>query len=982
MSETARHFMRDALLPAVLMEMANSVNADKGDVPGLTGHPHRYAPIYEQYLQPIRDRPIHLLEIGVFRGASLRLWEQYLPNARIVGVDIDSDSLAAASARAHVSIGNATNRDFIRGVVRDKLDGIVDIVVDDGSHNLGDQLAAFENLFPLLSEGGLYFMEDIVCGRFAPWNEHDRGFSDFYDFAAWLTQQLTYFPNDNFESYHSITDPRLLGDAAVRALRSPWNEWVHQVSMYHNMCVISKARRFFPYDPAALDNHSTALAAPTPEIQIGEIRKAPGAASKRIDGAGAANRRAARPSSSRPIRRFFTRLKRSFLKRYGPMRRDFVRAAIEMCPTSPKRKLRLWSRASSYFRWLPGARPPGVQIGGKYDVVVLANIDYLYTGTHRPHHIAQVHARMGHRVFYILATPILSSKYGVAYEARRLSENLYRITVCADAFDHYGGIIEGNALEAFRSAIRQLALDWRIADAVVHVHLPSWTNLAFQLRQDWLWPVIYDCMDEWQDFPGIGAKQLQMERQLITEADGVAVTSRPLRQKCEPLAKQTALIRNGVDYSFFVNETRPNSSFDFRHPTIGFYGTIAEWVDLELIRQIADANPQWQFVIAGKSFLPDRGGLDACENVTILDQLPYSSMPALLWHFDVALIPFKLNSMTDAVNPVKLHEYLAGGKPVVATPIKELEDYADVLEFGDDAASLQQAIVRAMETDSTDRAAKRREVASRADWQARYDEFDAMTRRTLPSVSIVIVTFNNLKISKLCLDSVLANTTLPELEVIVVDNGSTDGTPEFVRTLAQRDARVRFISNTANVGFAAANNQGLTAAHGSVLVLLNNDVVVPRGWLRGLLRLLQDSSVGLVGPVTNAVGNEARVEYDYLSLAELDDFAIPYMAGNIGIHFDISMLAMYCVAMRRDVWETIGPLDEAYGLGLFEDDDYSNRVRQAGLKVVCTRESYVHHFGQASFKKLIPTGEYDELWKRNQAYYESKWGSWTPHKSS
>jgi GT2 family glycosyltransferase len=138
----------------------------------------------------------------------------------------------------------------------------------------------------------------------------------------------------------------------------------------------------------------------------------------------------------------------------------------------------------------------------------------------------------------------------------------------------------------------------------------------------------------------------------------------------------------------------------------------------------------------------------------------------------------------------------------------------------------------------------------------------------------------------------------------------------------------------------------------------------------------------LAGPVTNAVGNEARVEHDYLSLAELDDFAIPYMAGNIGIHFEISMLAMYCVAMRRDVWESIGPLDEAYGLGLFEDDDYSNRIRQAGLKVVCTRESYVHHFGQASFKKLIPTGEYDELWKRNQAYYESKWGSWTPHKFS
>ena len=250
-------------------------------------------------------------------------------------------------------------------------------------------------------------------------------------------------------------------------------------------------------------------------------------------------------------------------------------------------------------------------------------------------------------------------------------------------------------------------------------------------------------------------------------------------------------------------------------------------------------------------------------------------------------------------------------------------------------------------------------------------------RGALPTVSVVVVTFNNLGYTRLCLESVLRNTTLPNFEIIAVDNGSNDGSRDYLTTLAAADGRLKVVLNSENKGFAAANNQALKLATGKVLVLLNNDVIVPRGWLRGMLRVLDDQTVGLVGPVTNMVGNEARIEVDYLGLDEIGDFAIDHMAANIGARFDIRVLAMYCVAMRREVWERVGDLDEQFGIGLFEDDDYSNRVRQAGYGVVCTPESFVHHFGQASFKKLIQTGEYASLWKRNQAYYESKWGPWT-----
>src|SRR5262249_33852397 len=124
-------------------------------------------------------------------------------------------------------------------------------------------------------------------------------------------------------------------------------------------------------------------------------------------------------------------------------------------------------------------------------------------------------------------------------------------------------------------------------------------------------------------------------------------------------------------------------------------------------------------------------------------------------------------------------------------------------------------------------------------------------------VSIVVVTFDNLVYNRLSLESVLANTAYPDFEVIIVDNGSTDGTADYLRALSLRSP-VRVLFNEYNRGFAAANNQGLSLASGDMLVLLNNDTVVPPGWLKPLVRQLQAPDVGLVGPVTNRCGNAAQ----------------------------------------------------------------------------------------------------------------------------
>jgi GT2 family glycosyltransferase len=248
-----------------------------------------------------------------------------------------------------------------------------------------------------------------------------------------------------------------------------------------------------------------------------------------------------------------------------------------------------------------------------------------------------------------------------------------------------------------------------------------------------------------------------------------------------------------------------------------------------------------------------------------------------------------------------------------------------------------------------------------------------------PFASIAIVTRDNLAFNRMCLECLLRETDVPSYEVIVVDNGSTDGTPDYLRTLGRRFSHIRPILNAENRGFAAATNQGLRAARGDVLVLLNNDTLVTPGWLEGLSRHLLDDEIGLVGCLTNRCGNEAELETDYRTFGELLDFSHECRRCDADEFFDIRAATMFCLAMRRATFERLGPLDERFEIGLFEDDDYSMRARVAGLRVVCASDVFIHHFGQASLGRLA-SGEYGRLFHANRLRWEEKWGqTWRPY---
>jgi GT2 family glycosyltransferase len=341
------------------------------------------------------------------------------------------------------------------------------------------------------------------------------------------------------------------------------------------------------------------------------------------------------------------------------------------------------------------------------------------------------------------------------------------------------------------------------------------------------------------------------------------------------------------------------------------------------------------------------------------------------------MIPFVINEITAATDPVKFYEYISLGKPVVSTHMPELEPFADLLYLADDEEDFLRKLDLALSEDDLALRTRRIDVARENTWPARAAVTLNAIRDTHEKVSILIISYNNSELTRACIESVLQSSMHPNIELIVVDNASKDGSAEMLEAL--RDDRVRVVLNRENVGFAAANNQALRLATGNRFVLLNNDTVVPRGWLPRMLRHLEDPQVGLVVAVTNFSGNESRIAVPYDTMDEMLPFADDYMREHEGQRFDIRVAAMYCVGMRRDVYETVGLLDEQFAIGMFEDDDYSHRVRLAGFRVICAEDVFVHHIGQASFSKLS-RDEYDRLWKRNQAYFEEKWGvGWEPH---
>ncbi|MBI2267562.1 MAG: tetratricopeptide repeat protein [Armatimonadetes bacterium] len=242
-------------------------------------------------------------------------------------------------------------------------------------------------------------------------------------------------------------------------------------------------------------------------------------------------------------------------------------------------------------------------------------------------------------------------------------------------------------------------------------------------------------------------------------------------------------------------------------------------------------------------------------------------------------------------------------------------------------------------------------------------------------VSIVILTLNQLTYTKECVDSILSHTTPGSFELVFVDNGSTDGTLEFLESLSNRPSppwtRIEVIRNGENRGFAGGCNQGIRASLGDDVLLLNNDVLVTPGWLDRLVTALRSNpKAAMAGPVSNYVIESQRAipdcaPEDYLKRA------LSFHEKNKGTIFEVANLSGFCLLIARELIEAVGLLDESFQVGGGEDNDYCYRARLAGYVCMVAADTFVFHHGSKTFEHLGL--DHGTVQDQNMQGFSKKW---------
>lgn len=232
------------------------------------------------------------------------------------------------------------------------------------------------------------------------------------------------------------------------------------------------------------------------------------------------------------------------------------------------------------------------------------------------------------------------------------------------------------------------------------------------------------------------------------------------------------------------------------------------------------------------------------------------------------------------------------------------------------------------------------------------------------SCDIVIPIWNQPELTKATVGSIIKNTGFP-YRLILVDNASSGETRRYLEDASKNSKNIFLIRNNENLGFIKAVNKGISESNSEYICVMNNDTLAAEGWLNEIIEVLKSNPViGIVNPASNNFGIfPAKNE-------TLDEFA-EKLKTNAGKWIELNSCIGFCMVFKRELINKIGLFDEIYGMGNFEDTDYSRKAQKLGLKCVMAKASYVWHAQNSSFRLLK---RFDKSFKENRKVFESRWG--------
>ena len=322
----------------------------------------------------------------------------------------------------------------------------------------------------------------------------------------------------------------------------------------------------------------------------------------------------------------------------------------------------------------------------------------------------------------------------------QVSEHMWQCTVPQLPYRRIPGVDTCNRIFsrwAVRRALRHAGITRRISWFVV----PHPGFLAGKLDEELC---VYYCIDDYAAHPGVDPTLIgERDLQLSVDADLLFVAPPALLEAKRALNPATVFAPHGVDVALFASAADaatqvPAMARDLRGPVIGYFGSLHEWIDLELIAWLAAQRPMWNFLLVGHA-ATDVSALRALPNVHLAGTQPYASLPAWAKAFDVAIIPYRLNRQVANANPLKLREYLATGKPVVSVRNAEIEKFSQWVRIVDGREEFLAALEHSLLPEPADAAAQRMASVANQTWDHRVDRVLDVVASTLqakhPSLS-------------------------------------------------------------------------------------------------------------------------------------------------------------------------------------------------------------------------------------------------------
>jgi glycosyltransferase involved in cell wall biosynthesis len=271
---------------------------------------------------------------------------------------------------------------------------------------------------------------------------------------------------------------------------------------------------------------------------------------------------------------------------------------------------------------------------------------------------------------------------------------------------------------AITSELRRLLYEMQIKFAIDRPVMWYYTPMALDFARDLnSSAIVFDCMDELSAFRGAPPELLKREAELLKRADLVFTGGQSLYEAKRERHRHVHAFPSSVDVPHFCSARKgkrdPADQAGIPHPRLGFFGVIDERMDLELLEAVASARPEWQLVILGPCVKIDPAQLPRPANIHYLGMKKYEELPAYLSGWDVALLPFAKNESTKFISPTKTPEYLAAGRPVVSTSVRDVvRPYGeqDLVYIADRPEDFVAAVERAL-------------AAPPSGWRERVDRF-------------------------------------------------------------------------------------------------------------------------------------------------------------------------------------------------------------------------------------------------------------------